>query len=313
MMRFISRITGKQMLLCLGAALLFTAVSTPAAIAQQKVSESKAASAEGLVKISNIAGSVKVSGWNRNEVSVEGTLGEGTERLDFDVRGSETNIKVVIPDEKTRREKGITRVDGSDLTIRVPDRSRLEITTVSASVSVSDVSGNLHLESVSGKIEVSGTPSRVSAKSVSGDINIEECKGSVRANTVAGRITVQGAVGRMEVGTISGEVRASLNDIEEGSFNSLSGNMELEGELSAGASIEVDNHSGNITIKLPTTISADFDITTFSGNIKNALSSDQAENRSRFGPGRSLSFVMGSGDARIRITNFSGGVFIQKK
>ena len=80
-------------------------------------------SADGRVLISNLSGSVMVTGWDREEISVEGTLGRGTERLDFEVSGDRARIKVIIP----RRARN---VEGSDLEIKVPRGSRVEVETV---------------------------------------------------------------------------------------------------------------------------------------------------------------------------------------
>ena len=54
-----------------------------------------------MVEISNTAGSVVVTGWDRNEVEITGELGEGTERLDFTKGDKVTRIKVVLPSGPT--------------------------------------------------------------------------------------------------------------------------------------------------------------------------------------------------------------------
>ncbi len=50
-----------------------TAVALPA-IAQQKLDEKRPASKDGVVEVHNVAGSVRVTGWDRDEVAVAGTL-----------------------------------------------------------------------------------------------------------------------------------------------------------------------------------------------------------------------------------------------
>lgn len=294
-----------------GTALLLLGLVTTDVTAQQRIDETKAARADGLVRIDNLAGSVKVTGWNRAEVAVKGTLGEGTERLDFTVSENETIIKVIIMDEDERRRRNI-QVKGSDLQISVPAGSRLDVQTVSADITVTDVTGDVELESVSGDIEVGGRPARVRAKCISGDITIAASAGPVRANSVSGRITVHEVTGRFDVGTISGGVKVTGRAIEEGNFESLSGDLYFEGDLAANANLSMENHSGSIDLVLPANISADFDVTTFSGDIENGFG-QEPERRGRYMPGKTLSFVTGGGDARIRINTFSGDVEIIKK
>jgi len=296
----------------MGTALFMVGLATTSAAAQQRVAETRAARADGLVKIDNLAGSIKVIGWNRAEVSVKGTLGEGTERLDFEVSGNETVIEVVLPDEATRRRQNIRRIEGSDLEIHIPAGSRLDVETVSADITVSDVTGNLDLESVSGDIDVNGRPGRVWSNSISGDITIFSSEGPVRAGTVSGRVMVREVTGRFDVSTISGNSKVYGSAIEEGNFESISGDLFFEGDLTTDGTLTMENHSGSIDLAVPADISADFDVTTFTGDIKNGFG-QRAERRGRFGPGRVLSFVTGGGEARIRINTFSGNVEIIKK
>ncbi len=305
-------ISNRTILPCLGAALFLIGILATSATAQQRVDETKAAPRDGLVKIENLSGTVKVIGWNRAEVSVKGTLGEGTERLDFEVRGNETVIEVILPDAETRRRQNIKRIEGSDLEIHVPAASRLDVETVSADITVSEVTGNLDLESISGDVDVGGQPARVRAKCISGDITIAASQGPIRANTISGRITIREATGSFDVGTISGEVKVRGRAIEDGNFESLSGNMWFAGDLTANASLVMENHSGSIELELPADISADFDVTTFIGDIKNGFG-QRAERRGRYGPGKVLSFVTGSGTASVRLKTFSGNVEIIKK
>ena len=296
----------------MGTALFMVSLATTSATAQQRVAETKAARADGLVKIDNLAGSIKVIGWNRAEVSVKGTLGEGTERLDFEVSGNETVIEVVLLDEATRRRQNIRRIEGSDLEIHIPAGSRLDVETVSADITVSDVTGNLDLESVSGDIDVNGRPGRVWSESISGDITIFSSEGPVRAGTVSGRVMVREVTGRFDVSTISGNSKVYGSAIEEGNFESISGDLFFEGDLTTDGTLTMENHSGSIDLAVPADISADFDVTTFTGDIKNGFG-QSAERRGRFGPGRVLSFVTGGGEARIKINTFSGNVEIIKK
>ena len=74
------------------------------------------AASDGVVSISNISGSVKVTGWSRNEVEVSGELGSGVEELIFERDGNEIEIKVKVPGSSKRNIS-------SELVVQVPEKS----------------------------------------------------------------------------------------------------------------------------------------------------------------------------------------------
>ena len=58
------------------------ALSLAAFAGSDSIDRKVAADATGEVVISNVAGTIDVRGWDRNEVKVTGTLGRGVERVD---------------------------------------------------------------------------------------------------------------------------------------------------------------------------------------------------------------------------------------
>ena len=63
----------------------------------EEVDRTLDAASDGAVDVSNIAGSISVDGWNRNEVHVRGTLGRNVEELIFERDGDRITIKVKVP------------------------------------------------------------------------------------------------------------------------------------------------------------------------------------------------------------------------
>src|SRR5262245_12627642 len=116
-------------------------LSAPLVLAEDEIDRSLQADAKGDVDISNVAGTVNVTGWDRNEVRVTGSLGESVERLDFNVEGKRTVIKVVLKKSSHWDDGG-----DADLSIRVPAASRLDINTVSAELTVKGVTGLQRLQ-----------------------------------------------------------------------------------------------------------------------------------------------------------------------
>lgn len=292
-----------------GIVVLALAFGAGGATAQRTLNETRSASASGTVEIENLAGSVRVIGWNRNEVQVTGTLAPRAERLDFGTRGSVTTIEVVFP---RQRNMNLGRGEAeSDLEIRVPAGSMLEVETVSADIEVEQVTGTLELESVSGNVSVRGVSGQVvDAESVSGTVDVTGPIRELDASSVSGAVRVSGVRGSASAETVSGSVEVTDADLRDGSFKAVSGTVRYEGALGRG-SFNFESFSGRVVIVVPANVSATFDISTFSGEISTDFDADIRRNR--YSPEREASFTVGGGDARVKASSFSGRVEVRSR
>src|SRR5210317_1904819 len=136
-----------------------------APIMAEEVNRTLDAASDGRVYISNIAGSVTVNGWSRDQVEVTGELGRNVEELIFERDGDKITIKVKVP------KKGGRGIE-SYLYIQLPQGSSIDVSTVSADIEVKQVSGEQSLGTVSGDIYTESAKSDISAEAVSGDIEI---------------------------------------------------------------------------------------------------------------------------------------------
>ncbi|MGB5163332.1 MAG: DUF4097 family beta strand repeat-containing protein [Thermoanaerobaculia bacterium] len=272
--------------------------------AGESVDVTKSASATPTVEIENLAGSVKIHGWDREEIKVTGVLGDDTDGLDFSGSNDNFDIEVEIPDSYGRRHRDLD----SDLEIWLPAGSSLAIETVSASIRVSGVNGRLELESVSGEVTVDGAPTSADVETVSGSIELSGSETLAVAESVSGKIELSGVAGRVEAATVSGSIRVEASDIEQGEFEAVSGSVRFTGALSPGARLSAESHSGSVVLNLPADTSARFQVETFSGGIDNGFGGGEAERTSRYAPGKRLDFTIGSGDAQVRVESFSGSV-----
>ncbi len=264
----------------------------------ESVNESCPANSDGVVSIDNLAGMVEIIGWSADEVEVTGTLGRGTERLEFDCSGERTRIRVVLRDN-------VRNTKGSHLRIQVPATSRVEATTVSADITASDLDGELELESVSGEITLTKCRGEIEAQSVSGSLEIDNAPVGSDLVSVSGDISVRNAGGELEAATVSGTITVE-GQIEGGELATTSGSIRCEADLVAD--LDMESMSGDLTLIVPAGIAASFDISTHSGEINNQLGPEPSQrNKHGFGSGQELSFSTGSGP-NVSITTFSGDV-----
>lgn len=305
-------------------ALVLAAVSASSAIADGRaVDETRDAQLDGFISINVMRGDVRLVGWDRPAISVEGTLDEKTEEFVFDTSGSETRIMVKVKD----RNSGWYDNYGSDLTIRVPAASQVEFGGVSTDVSARDLAGVLEIGVVSGDLDVDGGVSRIDLQTVSGDVVLRNSSGRVSISTVSGDVETYDTVGDASYSTVSGnirvedggtelrlesvsgdiEVRNDLMNVVGG--HSVSGDIEIEGQPTAKPAIEFDAVSGSIRLRLKGTVNARFDIETGSGSIRNRLS-DHKPRTARYTQEETLKFTLGSGDGQITLTTRSGDISI---
>lgn len=287
-------------------ALLFLAVTASNGSTQQRIDQRRALDPKGSVRIYNLAGSIKITGWARDSVAITGTLPKGG-RSRFYMGGSGSGVKAFVESDDESAPQG-----GGDYEIRVPARSRLWVKATVADIEISGVSGSLDVNALSGRIRVTGSPRELFVESMDGQVDIGATTASLRVKTASGDIRVSGGSEDATLGTVSGGITVGAGRFERGRFESVTGNISWAGEFQPGGSFTFDSHSGAIALALDPRASADFEITTFNGAIRNDLSKRRAI-VARGGPGQHLAFTVGDGGTAITIRNFKGPVELRRK
>lgn len=296
-------------------ALLLLAAATGAG-AQTRVDERKPAAADGLVEIDNAAGSVKVIGWSRDEVQVTGTLGARAEGLDFVSRPRRTRIQVEV--------QGNPHRVSSDLEIRVPAGSRVQVQSYSGAIEVRDVNGRVKAESVSGSITIDGRATEVEAESVSGAIAINGPAKRVRASSTNASVTIRGASGVIQAETTNGALEVSGGEFQEARLETVNGAIRFDGSLIVGASLDVESVNGSIELRLPANVGADFTISSFGGAIDSDFevklmpssarqSAARGRDRHKDDHEKELQFSTGGGGAKVAVTTLNGRIALRKR
>jgi len=204
-------------------------LALPALAGTKTVDESVKASPDAEVSIELIAGKVRVIGWNRSEIRVQGSLNDKWETLEIDGDGDDISIEISLPDGRHRN------VDlDADLEISVPQGVELTFETVSAPLTVEGLTNVLSVESISGSIVVGSGLNEVEIESISGRVEI------------------------------AGDQHLDSVDVE-----SVSGSIEYVGDLVSDGDYSFAIVSGQITLYVPSGASAEYSIETFSGSIDN--------------------------------------------
>lgn len=294
------------------------------AFAQQRIEETRSATAGMVIQIGTVSRDVRIMGWNREQVQITAVVDDEVERLD--IRGDERQLYVTL--EPRPDTRGHSRSSG-DLEIRLPAGARVRAETVSGRISADDVAGAVDLYAMSGDIRISGAPNTVDAGTVSGSIDVNapaqrihatSTSGSIdiagpaqqiRTSSTSGTIVVRQATGSVEAGTVSGQVQVNATAaVREVLLTSTSGGIAFRGALADDAFLEAESHSGSVLLDLPAAVNAAFNLNTVSGSISSDF--DHPEPVNRRGPGRQLSFVAGTGTGRVSAQTFSGSLRLER-
>jgi len=283
-------------ILCLGAT---TALA-------DSVHKSVDAKEDGFVTISNTAGSIEVRGWSRNQVDVQADLGRGADELVVERDDNEVRVIVKSP-------RGASHRASSDLVVRVPEKSSVKVTGVSADISVENVRGAQRLQTVSGDLDTEAYAADIDAQTVSGDLSIDGDGHELRASvsTVSGDVDVQNVRGEIEAGSVSGDLIVVDSAFRHASLETTSGDIVYHAGLLGDGRLDVSTINGDLDIEFAGKLSARFDIETFNGSIRNCFGPEPVRT-SQYAPGRELAFTEGAGDARVTIRTLNGDLRLCK-
>ncbi|MFC1853236.1 DUF4097 domain-containing protein, partial [candidate division CSSED10-310 bacterium] len=127
---------------------------------------------------------------------------------------------------------------------------------------------------------------------VSGTIKVKDLQGSVDANSVSGAIILK-----------------EISDAKDVEANSVSGDIEYQGNLNRKGTYEFNTHSGDIDLILPSDAAFEVDAETFSGHVESSMEIKISGKVNR----RKLSGVVGDGGPNLELSTFSGNIKINNK
>ncbi|RDZ29455.1 DUF4097 family beta strand repeat-containing protein [Lysobacter silvisoli] len=297
-----------------GLALALACLVAAPAFAATPINQSRPLDPRGRVEIENVKGRIEVRAWDRPEVKIEGSLGNGVEKLEVEGDRERLTIRVKYPNRSSGMGflVGGDKSEPTDLKVTLPLRADLEIDAVSADVDVTGVASNeLSIDSVSGDVNVAAAPREANIDSVSGDLTLTLNSAKVSAETVSGDLLLRGRLdGEIDVETVSGQVDVQVRESALRRFNgtSVSGDLRLATALASGAEVDLETVSGDVRLHLPRNLSAEVHGQSFSGDL--AAPGAQID-RPKHGPGSSFEHRYGSGNGRIRLETFSGDATLQ--
>jgi hypothetical protein len=253
----------------------------------------------GRVSISNVAGSVTITTWERREVDVQAELGSDVQRVDVLPAGSGVDIKVVL--RRGDRDEG--RVQ---LRVRVPVDAQVEASTVSASLNASGVQGRMRLKSISGGIRCENPRGDMEVTSVSGRIQIigGNARARIRASSVSGTVAVEQGVGDLDLHSTSGRLDLELANADHVDASTVSGGIMVRGSIDDRGNVELESVSGRVNVALAAP-DFRFEVSSYSGRVSSCFGGEAMRSNPR---GSRVEGVRGNGGGLVVARSHSGSV-----
>jgi len=288
--------------------------------------------ANGELSLQNIAGDITVSKSSGSDTTLEiikiaraRTADEAKTQLGLvnvtvTERNGRAEVKTEYPGDQGGGWGWNRRGTNVSVTYNVstPAGTRLTLNSISGSVRVSDVKGDLSVNTISGSVRVANGGRISSAKSVSGAVEILDTQidGALEAQSVSGAVTLRKVnARRVNVGSVSGAVQVDDLQCDRLEAHSISGDVQYGGALAKGGRYELTSHSGNVRVDVAGNTGFELEANSFSGSVRSDLSLTNMSTGDDRGPMRrhALRGVFGDGSAVLEVTTFSGSVVISKR
>ena len=263
-------------------------------------------------------GNLKISGWERNEIRA------------FVNNGSETGFKVLEKNKQSNKAVWVKVLgfdppknketnpneclSGEEIELDVP-RSAIVKVKGQASKTTIDSVGKVVVENVGGDIFLNNIAQGIDATTYEGDVTVEKSGGamtltSTTGNIVAFDVNPSGIGDIFKAKTSSGAITLQSVEHRQMEIGSNSGSMKFVGEFLSGGQYTFGTQNGSILLAIPPNSSCKINASfggTFNSElpllnvVKNAATKTQ-----------SLSASIGSGDATLNLTTYSGAIRIKK-
>jgi DUF4097 and DUF4098 domain-containing protein YvlB len=265
-------------------------------------SEHLSASPSGSVQIDDVAGAVTVNGWDKPEVDIQGELGATVVRVDVTHTEDRIVIKVILPETMNH---GLDHDVEARLQVHVPVDSALEVSTVSAPITVEGIRRASRLHSVSGEVHAGLAGANEEIASVSGNVYVSgnPTLATLRTSTVSGTVFLTHGVADITAHTVNGRLDLAVDAAKHVEVGSVTGEVALRGHLMPDAHLKASTVDGKLSVQVSADAGYQYDIATFGGSIHTCFGGQNGS-----GPVSGQVGANGAGHASVHLTTLHGAI-----
>jgi hypothetical protein len=221
----------------------------------------------GTISVTNVSGNIIITGYDGSAVTVAG-FKEGRDRDLVEVEDTSGAGRVEL---RVRYPRECNCDASIRFEVRVPRSTNFNFE---------------HISTASGDIKAEGVAGRLELRTASGDVTVGSVSGEVRAESASGTVRVRDAAGTVNASTASGNVDVEMARLEG------TGDMRFS------------SASGDVSVRLPSSLDARVDMSTASGSIETDFPIEVRKDR--YSSGYTAHGQLGSGSRSLKISSASG-------
>ncbi|MDP1571300.1 MAG: DUF4097 family beta strand repeat-containing protein [Vicinamibacterales bacterium] len=238
------------------AATLAAAAPAAAQRVEERVDRTIAVQPGGTLTLKTFSGEVRITGTDRSEVVIRAVRRATRERLDriqLEIESSGNDVRIEANRRPGRsRDNENNNVVETDFEIEVPRQYNLDLTTFSAPVVASGISGRHEIGGFSSSVRLTDVTGPIEARTFSGTIRIEAREwrdgDALDVKTFSGDIELrlpEGARADLEFNSFSGDLTSDLPLV----LQSRRGRNVRASMNGGGTRMELRTFSGDATIR----------------------------------------------------------------
>jgi len=208
------------------------------------------------VEVSSIRGSVKIMNADTATAEVQ-IIRTARTRADLEyhkIEVEQTGNSLVVRGVQDSRERESRNIQvNHQVILKLPRRIDLSVTSVSGSLQVGDVDGQIKVSSISGSGNIGNVGGKLQVSSVSGSLEVGNVGADARVNSISGNVGLGQVNGSLDVSSVSGGVNARLLSLSPQGIhiNSVSGSIELGFKGEVNADFSAEQVSGQVYLDVP--------------------------------------------------------------
>lgn len=212
-------------------------------------------------------GSIKVTTWNKHEVSMSVTI-DGSEenvrafRLSHTHKGGVIKIRGV---RSSRNPVGWGPETTAKFVLRVPTSFNVDLNSTAGPIDIVGLSGVIRLRSELGNVHIKKSFGNIDVASKSGEVQVYSCQGTVRAENISGTILAKSINGVVNSRTMEGEI--TVDNIRGGlHLYSVQGDITISLSRQT-TTVIAETAQGDIILKMPKGFACSIEASSQKGDV----------------------------------------------
>lgn len=208
------------------------------------------------VEVSSIRGPVEIINGDGATAEVQ-VIRSARSRADLEyhkIEVAQTGNGLVVRgiQESEERQNRNIYVD-HQVKLKLPRSIDLSVSSISGSIKVGDVDGQINVSSISGPANIGNVGGKLQVRSISGSLEIGNVGADARVNSVSGNLGLGQVNGSLDVSSISGRLNATLVFLSPQGIHikSVSGSVELGFKSEVNADFNAESVSGQVYLDVP--------------------------------------------------------------